>query len=370
MAKMLIIDDQEPNRLVLGGLMDALHHEVVSVSGGEEGLAVLEKEPVDLVFLDIMMPGMDGYQVLDVIKANEGFRHIPVIMITAISEIKSVVRCIEAGADDYLVKPFNATLLKARVASCLDKKRVHDQETYYRQKIEDYNLELESRVKEQVAEISSTQMATIFAMSKLAESRDPETGEHLERMREYARVLASTLADNGPYTGEIDADFIDNIYAVAPLHDIGKVGIPDRILQKPGKLTPEEFDLMKLHPTIGAETLCAVQTKHISNKFIKMGIEVAESHHEKWTGGGYPHGLTETAIPLAGRILALGDVYDALTSKRCYKEAFSHEKSRAIILEERGRHFDPFVVDAFVHAEPEFIRIREAFQDNEKKILF
>ena len=224
---------------------------------------------------------------------------------------------------------------------------------------------LEEKVRQQVKEISSAQMAAIFAMSKLAESKDPETGEHLERMREYCLVLSRQLAQLPRYRAVITQSFQDNIYAASPLHDIGKVGIPDEVLLKPDKLIEPEWVIMKQHPLIGGATLRAVDRQYPGNEFLRIGIDIAECHHEKWDGSGYPQGLAGERIPLVARVLALGDVYDALTLKRCYKEAFSHEESRAIVVEQSGRHFDPDVVDAFLEREEEFIRIRKYFQDPE-----
>ena len=365
----LVIDDLDSNRRLLSDLVRPLGYEVLTAADGPTGLALLKERTVDLVILDIVMPGMDGYQVLEHIKQEKSLRHIPVIMISGIGEMESVVRCIKAGADDYLIKPFNPVLLRARIDSSLEKKQLHDQEENHRREIQEYNLKLEERVQSQVKEISDTQLATIFAMSKLADSRDPETGEHLERMREYARVLCLELQKVPRHAEYLTDAFIDNVYAAAPLHDIGKVGIPDRILQKPGKLTPEEFEVIKEHPVIGARTLRAVDELHPGNDFIRAGVDIAEFHHEKWDGSGYPHGLAGEDIPLVGRVLALADVYDALTSKRCYKDAFSHEKSKAIIVEERGRHFAPDVVDAFLAAESAFVRIRGTHKDTEKELL-
>jgi len=368
-ANILIIDDLESNRRLLSDLVKPMGHKPITAEDGPAGLALLKSEPIDLVLLDIAMPGMSGYEVLEQAKGDRGLRHVPIIVVSGVGEMDSVVRCVKAGADDYLVKPFDPYLLRARIDSGLEKKRLHDQQARYRTEMEGYSLKLAERVREQVREITATQQATIFAMSKLADSRDPETGEHLERMREYSNVLCLGLRRLPQHADAIDDAFVENAYAAAPLHDIGKVGIPDRILQKPGKLTAEEFEIMKAHGTIGADTLRAVDRLHPGNDFVRMGIQIAETHHEKWTGAGYPKGLAGTDIPLVGRILALADVYDALTSKRCYKEAFSHEESRGILEEERGQHFDPDVVDAFLAAEAEFIAIRQEHQDSEKTVL-
>jgi putative two-component system response regulator len=362
-ATVLVVDDTEANRALLSRRLSRDGHRVVVACNGAEALERAREQSLDLILLDIMMPIMDGYQVLETLKADEKLRHIPVIMISALSEMDGVARCIEMGAEDYLPKPFNPTLLHARINASLGKKRIHDLNEDYRQRIEGHNSELRSRVREQVRQIASTQLATIFAMSKLAESRDPETGQHLERVREYCTILAIKL-NQGKYFN-IDADFIENIYAASPLHDIGKVGVPDYVLLKPGKLTGEERGLMEAHSLLGAETLRAVDAQHPGNAFIHMGIEIAESHHEKWDGSGYPHRLAGDAIPLSARIIALADVYDALTSKRCYKEAFSHEKASEILQAESGRHFDPRMVEVFCQIEQEFRAIRTDYYEEQ-----
>ena len=340
-------------------------YEVLLAEDGYKALDLLASSDIDLVLLDIMMPELDGYEVLSRMKADDDLHNIPVIMITAVDELDSTVKCIELGAEDYLPKPFNPVLLRARIGASLEKKRLHDIEHEYRAQIEQHNLLLSDRVRDQVREIASAQLGAIFAMSKLAESRDPETGEHLDRMREYCRVLALKMQNTPKYADVIDQDFVDNIYAASPLHDIGKVGVPDAILCKPGKLTEGEWVMMKTHPVIGAETLREVDRQHPGNAFVKTGVEIAEAHHEKWNGSGYPFGLSGEKIPLSARMLALGDVYDALTSKRCYKDAFAPEEARKLIINDRGVHFDPDVVDAFLAIEDEFARIRIEFQDSE-----
>jgi putative two-component system response regulator len=364
-GSVLVVDDNEMNRDMLVRRLQPLGYQVSTARDGVEAMDILMQTAFDLVLLDIMMPIKDGFEVLQEIKAHNDLRMIPVIMITALDDTSSAARCIQLGAEDYLTKPFDPILLKARVATCLERKRLYDQERLYRNQIERYNDELQDRVQQQVQQITSAQLGAIFAMSKLAESRDPETGEHLERMREYCKVLSEHLGRLPQYQSLIDQEFIDNIYAASPLHDIGKVGIVDSVLLKPGKLTTEEWSVMKSHPIIGAETLREVDRQHPGNSLIRMGIDIAESHHEKWDGTGYPYGLKGTEIPLVARILALGDVYDALTSKRCYKEAFDHHKSRAILQENSGSHFDPDVVNAFLATEDEFQRIKEFYQDSE-----
>lgn len=365
-GSLLVVDDDDANRDMLSRRLERLGHRVIMAANGRQAMEIMANARIDLVLLDVMMPEMNGHEMLSRIKSDDVLRHIPVIMISALDEISSIVRCIEMGAEDYIPKPFDPVLLKARIGASLEKKRLRDQEVVYRRQIEEYNLHLEERVKEQVGIITQAQMETIFALSKLAESRDPETGAHLERMREYSRLLAITLGKTSRYAQLIDNDYVENLYIASPLHDIGKVGIPDHILLKPGRLTDEEFDIMKTHAARGAETLRVVNQKNNNNSFVQIGIEIAESHHEKWDGTGYPHGLAGSAIPLSGRILALADVYDALRSKRCYKEPFSHEKSRNIILEGNGKHFDPDVVACFLEVEAEFASIwRNTNVDNE-----
>ncbi len=367
-GSVLVVDDNEMNRDMLVRRLQPLGYEVTVARDGSEAMDMLLQRPFDLVLLDIMMPIKDGFEVLQEMKAHSELSIIPVIMITALDDTSSAARCIQLGAEDYLTKPFDPILLKARVSSCLERKHLYDQERNYRGQIEEYNNQLQDRVQQQVQQITSAQLGAIFAMSKLAESRDPETGEHLERMREYCKILSVQLGKLPKYQPVIDDDFIEDIYAASPLHDIGKVGIVDSVLLKPGKLTAEEWVVMKTHPIIGAATLREVDRQHPGNSLIRMGIDIAESHHERWDGTGYPYGLRNTEIPLVARILALGDVYDALTSKRCYKEAFDHEKSRAIVEENNGSLFDPEVVDAFLATEDEFKRVREFYQDAEDQI--
>jgi len=362
----LVVDDNEMNRDMLFRRLRPHGYAILLAGNGNDAMVKLRQHKVDLVLLDIMMPEKDGYEVLAEIKADQELRPIPVIMITALDDTVSAARCINMGADDYLTKPFDPTLLRARVGASLERKRLHDQESHYLDRMQKYNNELEIRVREQVAALTSAQLGAIFAMSKLAESRDPETGAHLERMREYCKVISIQLSKLDRYKNLINDMFVNDIYAASPLHDIGKVGIDDNVLLKPGKLTEQEWVIMKTHPIIGADTLREVDKQHPGNSLIRMGVQIAESHHEKWDGSGYPYGLQGEEIPLVGRILAIGDVYDALTSKRCYKDAFSHEKSAAIIREGKGLHFDPIVVDAFDTIEDEFKRIRAYYADEDE----
>jgi len=366
-AHILVVDDLEANRDMLSRRLQQQGHRVHAVGDGEGALSALRAAAFDLVMLDLMMPGMDGSEVLKAMKSDEALKHIPVIMVSASDEIENVVRCIELGAEDYLPKPFSPVLLKARVGASLQKKRLHDQETRLRIQLQQNNERLEERVRAQVREITLAQNATIFAMSRLAESRDPQSGGHLDRLREYARALARELARLPCYGQVIDDAFIDAIYAATPLLDIGKVGIPDAVLIKAGRLDPAEWEVMKAHTLIGGEMLREVDREHPGNIFIRMGIEIAEGHHEKWDGSGYPRGAAGNSIPLAARIVALADVYDSLTSQRGHKQGFPHDEARQIVVGGAGRHFDPDVVQAFLAVEAEFVQIRRRFHDLEPR---
>jgi len=368
-AKILIVDDDALNRDLLKEYVLSLGHKPLLAENGLSALAMMRRNAPDAVLLDIIMPEMDGYTVLKEMKNDADLRDIPVIVISGVDEMDSIVRCIERGADDYLVKPFNATLLRARLKSCLDRKRLLDREKNYLRQIEEYNLKLEARVKREVQKATAAQMATVFALAKLAEYRDLQTGKHLERIREYCRVLAEELGKYPRCAGVIDRPFVENIYFASPLHDIGKVGIPEHILKKPGRLTEREFEIMKTHTTIGAETLRSVERLCPGHRFVHMGIVIAQSHHEKWDGTGYPQCLAGRTIPLPARIVALADVYDALTSERPYRgAAFSHEKAKEIIVAGSGRHFDPDVVNAFLRAESRFEEIKKRFADEKGNV--
>jgi putative two-component system response regulator len=368
MPSVLIIDDEEMNRALLSELVRAMGFYPITAADGEEGLCSLREQGADIILCDLAMPMMTGDEVLKAVRKDSAWSHLPFILISGVDEVGQVVRCIELGADEYLTKPFNPIILQARIHACLERKAQVDLEKEYKAKIEEYNHLLEDRVTDQVKEITAAQQATIFALSKLSESRDPETGEHLERMREYCRVVGEHLRHDHRFDGAITESYVGVLYAASPLHDVGKVGIPDHILLKPGRLEPDEFNAMKVHTTLGAVTLRAVLKEYPANQFVHTGIEIAESHHEKWDGSGYPRGLVGLEIPLSGRILAIGDVYDALTSKRCYKEAFSHEKSRDIIVGDSGRHFDPALVEAFLEVEDQFVDIRQRFIDAESPV--
>lgn len=339
-GNIMLVDDVPENLTLLTGMLKEKGHRVRPVPSGKLALKAIEIEPPDLILLDITMPEMDGFEVCRRLKQDVRFRDIPIIFISALTETLDKVKAFGIGGVDYVTKPFQFEEVEARVETHLKLRR--------------YQTHLEELVAEQVDEISASQISTIFALSKLAESRDNETGEHMERVQIFCRMLAEKIGQEQPYTRVIDDAFINDIFNASPLHDIGKVGIPDHVLLKPGELTPAEFDIMKKHSNVGAITLEAVCDIYRKNVFINMGISIARHHHECWDGTGYPDGLKGDEIPLVARIMAIADVYDALRSKRCYKEAFSRDKSRKIIESGSGTKFDPNLVKTFLVLEEQF----------------
>jgi putative two-component system response regulator len=309
-------------------------------------------EPPDLILLDINMPDMNGYDVFEILKADEKLRELPVIFISALSDAVDKVKAFSFGGIDYITKPFQFEEVLARVETHL---KLH----YLQIELEEHNKKLEELVLAQVREISESQMATIFAMAKLSESRDDDTGLHLERVQNLCRILSMQLASKPEFKTRINHYFIEEIFHASPLHDIGKVAIPDDILLKPGKHTKEEFEIMKKHAVLGAETLQQVRQKYPNNSFINMGIDIAHFHHERWDGSGYPEGLSGENIPLCARIMSIVDVYDALRSKRCYKNSVSHEESIDIIIKGSGTQFDPNLIEGFRKIHDSFRKITD-----------
>jgi len=361
-TQLLIVDDDALTREVIKDLLKARGYLVTEAADGQQALDQLTRQLPDLIILDINMPVMNGFETLKHLQADAALREIPVIIASAITDPASAAQAIELGAVDFLSKPVNPLLFYARINSTLANKRLHDLEQKHIHQIAEHSATLERQVAQQVEEISAGHVATIFAMSKLADYRDPETGEHLERIREYCRVLAAELRRRPPFSELITDEYIETLYAASPLHDIGKVGIPDLILLKPDKLDADEWQVMKTHTTISTITLRAVFEKHPKNQFVRMGIQIAQSHHEKWDGSGYPDGMAGDEIPLCARIMALADVFDALGSRRVYKAAFPPAKTHAIIMEGKGSHFDPRVVAAYEKIRDQFSEIRARFQ--------
>lgn len=359
-ANILIVDDTSANLLILSNMLKARGYIPRPVPSGKLALQAIQVEQPDLILLDISMPEMDGYAVCWAIKADEKTKEIPVIFISALTETIDKVKAFSAGGVDYITKPFQIDEVYARIETHLKVHRLQHE-------LEKTVQHLEELVQQQVKEISDSQMATIFAMAKLAESRDDDTGQHLDRVRTFCKILASGLAKHSDYSTQIPIKFIINMYHASPLHDIGKVGIPDSILLKPGKLTVEEFEVMKQHTIIGVRTLRAVSQQYPNNSIITMGIEISWHHHERWDGSGYPDGLAGEAIPLSARIMAVGDVYDALRSKRIYKPPFTHEATREIIMQSSGTHLDPVIVKAFQDLHEKFDTVYEQMNDQKEK---
>jgi putative two-component system response regulator len=360
----LVVDDMPENIALMRRLLAPKGYTIAEALGGAAAIDMVATDPPDVVLLDLIMPDMNGFEVCDRLKRDLSTRHIPIIIITGVAEHDANIRALEAGVDDFLIRPIDPVLLDARIRSSVKAKALQDQVIKYQRRLEIDNVALEERVRERTAQLERTQQVTMFSMARLAESRDPETGEHLERMRRYVREIAIEMGTWPKYDGVIDSGFVEILYYSSPLHDIGKVGIPDQILLKPGKLSTDEFDIMKTHTLVGGDTLKAADEEAGGNSFLMMGRDIAYYHHEKWDGNGYPYSLSGEEIPLPARIAALGDAYDALTSKRPYKEPFSHEKSRDIILEACGSHFDPDVIEAFKARESRFVRIRDQYQDS------
>ncbi len=355
-ANILIVDDTPANLELLSNILKMQGYKVRPAPSGQIAIQAAKNNPPDIILLDIAMPHMSGFEVCKIIKEDNNLRDIPVIFISALSEAKEKVEAFASGGVDYVTKPFQFEEVLARVTMHLKLRRLQLE-------IENYNKKLEKTVEEQAREIIESQMATIFAIARLAESRDDDTGKHLDRIQVTCRAIAFNLGENPKYSTIITRSYADNLIHASPLHDIGKVAIPDKILLKPGRLTPEEFEIMKTHTTLGAETLDAVLKKYPGNIFIKMGIAIARHHHEKWDGTGYPDGISGTNIPLSARIMAVADVYDAVRSKRCYKSSLSHIETREIIVKGSGILFDPDIVKTFENIHEEISMIYERLPD-------
>lgn len=354
----LIVDDTPENLTILNKLLKD-QYKVKVANNGVKALEIVfsQGELPDLVLLDIMMPDMDGYEVCRRLKENEKAREIPVIFLTAKSQVADEQKGLKLGAVDYITKPISPPILLERVKNHLALKQAKD---YLKKE----NELLEEKVKQRTEQLSKMQDVIMVAMGALAETRDPETGNHIHRTQHYVGVLAEQLSDHPRFKELLTPENITLITKSAPLHDIGKVGIADAILLKPGKLTFEEFEEMKLHSAYGRDAIVAAEASiATSDDFLSFAKEISYSHHERWDGNGYPEGLQGDAIPVSARIMALADVYDALISKRPYKEPFPHDKAVKIILEGKGSHFDPDIVDAFLAVEDKFTEIYDRFTD-------
>jgi putative two-component system response regulator len=345
----LIVDDTEDN---IDILVDSLGDEY-QLSVAVDGISALKTAAIvhpDLILLDIMMAEMEGYEVCRRLRHNPVTADVPIIFLTAVTDIESKTRGFEAGGVDYITKPFDVVEVKARIQTHLAL-RCTRLELCMR------NEELEKRVLKRTLELNLTQEVSIDAMANLSEYRDQETGKHIQRTKMYVKLLAERMITRPEFEGQLNYEFIDSLYLSAPLHDIGKIGIRDSILMKKGKLTDKEFEEMKQHTVIGFNAIKTASLKLGKNSFLKSAMELTLHHHEKWDGTGYPDGLKKTSIPLSCRIMAIGDVYDALISKRPYKPPFSHNEAVQIIVESGGTHFDPVIVSVFQEINEDFHKI-------------
>lgn len=332
--QVLVVDDDEIAVTVAKKILTAEGHEVLVAESGEEALQMLPRSQIRVIVSDWNMPEMSGLDLCKRLRELKTVEYIYIIIVTSRNSKDDMLMGLSAGADDFITKPFEPAELLVRV-----------------------------RNAERILSFETTSL-TLFSLAKLAESKDPDTGNHLERIRAYSRVMAHQLLSNPNYAGVLPPRYPDLLYQTSPLHDIGKVGIPDYVLLKPGSLSDEEWVVMKKHSEIGAETLDAALRKFPGAEFLRYARDIAWAHHERWDGTGYPRGLKGEEIPLSARIVALADVYDALTMKRTYKSALAHSVAYGIIMEGSGKHFDPLIVQAFQEREHDFIDIRESNFDH------
>lgn len=356
--RILIVDDETFYISVLVELLGS-NYEVSVAKSGEQALDRIAKGFMpDLILLDILMPGMDGYEVCRKLKSSAETRHIPVMFLTVKAEVEEEIFGFELGAADYITKPFSIPVIQARV-------KTHLALASANKSLKKHNEYLEAKVEERTQELSRTQDVAIYCMASLAETRDNETGKHIRRTQYYVKNLAHYLQQNSTYANQIDDAFIELLFKSAPLHDIGKVGVPDAILLKPGKLDIGEWVEMKKHTEYGKDAMENAELEYGTSSFLSIAKEIAYSHHERWDGNGYPEGLSGSQIPLSARIMSVADVYDALISRRVYKPPMTHEQATEIILKGRGTQFDPQIVDAFEKLQEQFIQIARHYQDEE-----
>jgi len=329
--KILVVDDDEIALAVAEKVLTSEGHQVILAEDGEEALNILQMSDIQIVISDWNMPNMDGIELCYRIRSMPGLENIYIIMVTAHNSQEDKIKALSAKANEIISKPFEALELRLRVKNA-----------------------------EQILSTETIEMV-LFSLAKLAEIKDSETGEHLERIRGYSRVLANHIMTVPEYRGKLSPRFPDLLYLTSPLHDVGKIGIPDYVLLKPGSLNDEEWIIMKQHPDIGAKTLTEMLAKFPKAEFLRITRDIVLCHHERWDGSGYPQGLKGEDIPLSARIVALADVYDAVTMKRVYKAAIPHRLARGIILNGKGNHFDPIIVEAFLATEDQFIEIGKTF---------
>jgi putative two-component system response regulator len=375
--RVLIVDDDLVVAGMLGVTLAAAGYDIVEANSGEDALALVEKlaesasgSLPDIVFLDIeMWNGIDGFEVCRQLKANPLTRHIPVIFLTAKSDPAYEQLGFALGAVDYITKPISPPIVCARVRTHLTLKAaadfLHDRNTYLEQEVARRTEEALRRTEE----LRISQEVTMVALASLAETRDNETGNHILRTQHYMLALAKHMSKHERFSNALSAEVVDRLFKAAPLHDIGKVGIPDRILLKPGRLDADEFEIMKTHTTLGRDAIeNAQQRVGVSVPLLETAKEIALSHQEKWDGSGYPEGLSGEEIPVSARLMAVADVYDALISPRIYKKGMTHAQASEIIVAGRGQHFDPDITDAFILLQAEFESIAIRFTDQNEHL--
>jgi putative two-component system response regulator len=353
----LAVDDTPANLNLLSQLLGKAYRVQLAVSGAK-ALELAQRRAPDIVVLDVMMPELDGYEVCRRLKADPRTRDVPVIFLTALNSADDETRAFDAGGADFVAKPFTPATLLARVHAQLELKA-------WRDALRDRNAWLQRELDARMQEVDRLHDTTLFVMVALAEFRDEDTGNHIKRTQEYVRMLASWLVRHGLAPPELDAASIEALAKAAPLHDIGKVAIPDRVLLKPGPLSDEEWVVMKTHTTQGADLLqrAADRLGERAGPLLHYAMQIARHHHERWDGSGYPDGLAGEAIPLAARLMAVADVYDALISRRPYKEPVKHEQAMAWIEAGSGAHFDPLLVRALRDVQPQLITIARQWHD-------
>ncbi len=345
-GKILIVDDTPANLGVLGKTLELENYEISTAPNGELAVEIANSFDPDLILMDIMMPGMDGFETCKVLKDDPKTKGIPVIFMSSLNDTQNICKGFDHGGLDYIPKPFRREEVLSRV-------RTHIQLHSLIKEREQYTQTLEETVRQRTQELHSTRLEVINCLGRAGEYRDNETGMHVVRMSHYSRVLAKKVG--------LSDEKCSLLFHASPMHDIGKIGIPDHVLLKPGKLTPEEWTIMQTHVTIGAEIL-----SRDDSPLMKTAKTVALHHHEKWDGSGYPNQLKGEEISLEGRIIAVCDVFDALTSKRPYKDPWPMDKTMALIEDSRGKHFEPSVVDCFKEIIPEILEIKEEFKDEDE----
>jgi len=353
-ATVLVVDDNAAIRLLLGELLEA-DYRVLTAETGEGALAVLQRDRPDIILLDVMLPDGTGFDVCSRIKADAALRDIPVIFLTTLDDVQEQARGLALGAVDYVTKPVHPLLLMARLTAHLRSKEAADL-------LRDREAFLEREVSRRTADVLRAQDVTILALTSLGDARDDETGSHSRRTRHFVRALAQRLKDHDRFGAYLDGTTRELLVQSAPLHDIGKIGIPDYILRKPGRLTAEEYEVMKAHPRLGRDALQrAEDALGVEVPFLRLAKELAYSHHERWNGSGYPEGRKGDAIPVSARLMAIADVYDALTSRRAYKDGMPHAQAAEFIAQRRAIDFDPDVTDAFLDLQQQFQAIAREF---------